>query len=112
MAGNTRLRNQAVRSPLTLTSDGVWLTVDTNIQCPLLTTPGGTARALFGAANLYFEDPHSPVGQQPFSGYAVVAAMPAAGSCLLFRMTALSDQSREAILATFMAIVQQAQHVG
>lgn len=105
--------NQQVRSPLSLDSGGVWLSVDsTYFGCPsTLTAPGGTAQAGLGAGIYYFEDPHSPVGQQPFSGYALLATMASGRECMIFRFTTATDQERESNLSIFVAIVQRAEYV-
>lgn len=109
--------NQAVRSPLALDGDGVWLTVSVSDFCsPAAPAPpvAGTARGVVTTANglstFFFDDPHSAIGQQPFSGYAFSGEGKLSyGICASFRFTAMSDQARERYLPTFLAIVQQAE---
>ena len=109
--------NQKVRSPLALDGGGVWLTVSAGPTClaPAQAPPtAGTARAMVstpgGFSTFYFNDPHSTVGQQPFSGYAFSGDRSLSyGTCVSFFFTAMSDQARESYLPTFLAIVQQAE---
>ena len=114
-SGMRDFANQAARDSLSLDGDGVWLTVGADIYgCPPLKTHGGTARATFdtphGLAYFYLEDPHSPVGGQPFSGYAFFGTRITAGpTCFVFRFTAPTNQARETALPTFIEIVGQAQ---
>jgi hypothetical protein len=112
--------NEAVRSPLALDGGGVWLTVNAGSICPMVSPAppaAGTARAVMttahGVSTFYFDDPHSTVGQQPFSGYALTGIIAlSAGICVDLRFTAMSEQARETDLATFVAIVQGAALAG
>jgi hypothetical protein len=104
--------NENVRSPLALDAAGIWMTVSVG-SCGSLVPDDATARAFVsssrGSGIFYFEDPRSPVGQQPFSGYAFAGDGPlATGICTSFRFTASSDELREADLPVFLAIVARA----
>lgn len=109
--------NQVVRSPLALDGDGVWLTASVGGGCsPAGPAPpvAGTARAVVttpnGFSTFYFDDPHSTLGRQPFSGYAFLGETKLTpGICAAFRFTAMSDQAREVYLPTFLAIVEHAE---
>ena len=108
--------NQPVRSALALEADGVWLTAAVTGSCGTPRLVDATARAVVstpnGSADFFFEDPHSSVGQQPYSGFAFMGIRPlAADLCLTFRFTSSSEQAREKNLPTFLAIVQQAEFV-
>jgi hypothetical protein len=108
--------NEPVRSSLSLDGNGVWMTVSLGYMCGSRPAVDGTAQAVVstpeGPASLfYFEDPHSPVGEQPFSGYAFSGSRPLGDLCMTFRFTSSSDSSREQNLPTFIAIVQQANFV-
>lgn len=105
--------NENVRSPLALDAAGIWMTVSVS-SCGSFFPDDATARAFVntphGAGAFYFEDPRSPVGQQPFSGYAFSgSATLATGICTWFRFTASSDDMREASLPLFQAIVTRAE---
>ena len=97
--------NQDARSSLSLAAGGLWLTIATSgLACPRLTDADVTARAFLRGIALYFEDPHSAVGVQPFSGYSFVALVPDV-PCVVMRFTAQTAQEREAEIPTFLAIV-------
>jgi len=107
--------NENVRSPLALDAAWIWMTVSVS-SCGSLVPDDATARAFVstprGSGLFYFEDPRSPVGQQPFSGYAFSgSATLATGICMWFRFTASSDDLREADLPMFQAIVARAEFV-
>lgn len=99
--------DRPARTPLALAGDAAWLTVETTDSGPCAWThPAAlTAQVQLGPARLYFENPHSPVGVQPFSGYSVVALKPGR-SCIVLRFTSPTEQTREASLPTFLAIIQ------
>jgi hypothetical protein len=109
--------NQNASSPLSLDSNGAWLTVEEDPgRCPTLDVSRATNAAQFvtgtGAATFYFLDPAGPTGPQPFMGYrfaGTTAEFPR--GCITFLFNAVSQQVREANLATFEAIVKQAQFV-
>lgn len=102
--------NREAMSPLALGVDGIWVTaaVFADWACASPATPDGTARANLGVADLYFEDPHSPVGIQPYSGYSVMVIKHLA-SCLVMRFTTSTADLREANLPMILAIVQSAE---
>ena len=108
--------NHSVRSPLDLGDGGVWLNVQTHYYaCWAMSLVGetstGTVTTSQGPAPFYFEDPHSPQGRQPYSGYAFTGATSwgANGGCLVFRFTVPSEQALEANLPTFLAIIEHAK---
>lgn len=108
--------NEHVRSPLGLDDGGVWLSVRTHYSsCWGTANVDVTAKATLvtdrGAGTFVFEDPHSPLGAQPYRGYAFEGTVPwgyEASGCLEFRFTTSSEQTLAANLPTFVEIVRRA----
>jgi hypothetical protein len=122
------IASEAVSSPLSLDSNGVWLTVHWDIgrTCPspdwsLATAQtrvsmGGTitrSGVQNGTEDFYFENPTGDVGVQPFTGYVMWGAgehfatdFYAIGDCIEFAFTGVTQSGLESNLPAIAAVLQ------
>lgn len=125
----TYVASEGVTSPLSLDSNGVWLTVhwDVGVVCPSpdwslataksrVTMQGGAitrSGVRDGTENFYFENPSADVGVQPFTGYVMWGAGEhyasdsySTGDCIEFAFTGVTESGLESNLPAVVAILQ------